>query len=428
MTANNPDQDDYDPSFDESAEDFGYEEESFGDEGFGDEESWDENSEDGGDGTPAEESSAEKPQKKKGGLFNVVLIALAVLGGGAFIYLKVLAPSSGPAQPSTMAEMPVETQQAALPVERPVPVPEAMPEQPVPVASVPEDTLLPAPADIALEAPALVEAPPALMPEPDLTPPAEQQPVEVASAPPMPAPIAAPEPVPEVAIRDNNGFNPGLPSAKDIMIAPPAPEAAAATAGSISADAAKGIEQKLSVLLARLDTFENRITNLESGLHQVSSKISTLESKPAPATDLDGVNKALQALERKISGLEATSATPASAAATVADVTVDTSKIDKPTFVPATPDKSQAQKTVSAADTPKEATAPKPVSVSPQPHVTGWALRSAQPGSAMVVPKAGGDMRTIRVGDSLSGLGRITAIELRGSKWVVQGTQGTLTH
>src|SRR5690606_4369503 len=103
-------------------------------------------------------------------------------------------------------------------------------------------------------------APQAEMPAPVAAP---QQPAEVASTPPMPAPIAAPE----AALRKGAEFNPGLPSARDIMLAPAGaqPENAAAP-GGLSADAAKSIEQKLSVLLARLDTFEGRITNLESGL------------------------------------------------------------------------------------------------------------------------------------------------------------------
>ncbi len=463
MTDNNPDQDDFDPSLEEGAEDFGYEEESFGDEEFSDE-SWDEGFEEGHDEVAADDKY-EQPAKKKGGLFNIILIATAVLGGGAFIYLKVLSPSAGTVpQPTPIAEapaeMPAETQQAAMPAAPLTPDPVA-PVAPPPAPALASDGMLPtlapepmpaltpdaAPAPEEAPAPALAEAPAtdlAPLTPPDTAPvavpdvpvaPAPQQPVEVATAPPMPAPITAPA-APDGSVNADSGFNPGLPSAKDIMLAPasPAPEGTT-QAGGISADAAKGIEQKLSVLLARLDTFEGRITNLESGLHQVSSKISTLESKPAAVVDLEGVNSTLQSLERKVSALEkSASAAPAPALAPAATPTQDVSKIDQPTFVPAAPDVSEpAPKTVTAVDTPKvEAVAPKPV-VKTAPAATAarsvsWVLRSAQPGAAMVVPKAGGDMRTVRVGDNLSGLGRIIAIEQRGSRWVVQGTQGTLTH
>lgn len=443
MTDNNSDQDDFDPSQEEGAEDFGYEEESFGDEEFSDE-PWDENFEEGGD-EAAHDDKHTQTAKKKGGLFNVILIAAAVLGGGAFIYLKVLAPSGGSVPLPTPiaeapAEMPAETQQASvLPPEAPAALSSLTPDPVAPPA--PEPTLAsepapapvleltpePAPTPVPEPTPVLAEAP-----APEIAPiapvvPEPQQPVEVATAPPMPSsPIAAPA-TPEAVTKTDNDFNPGLPSAKDIMLAPTAaPGENAAPAGGISADAAKGIEQKLSVLLARLDTFEGRITNLEAGLHQVSSKISALESKPAAVADLEGVNNTLQALERKVSGLEKTAS---SAPAPEPDV----SKIDKPTFVPAVPEtKEPPPKTVSAIDTPKVETASKPV-VKAEPTATAarnvsWVLRSAQPGAAMVAPKAGGDMRAVRVGDNLSGLGRIIAIEQRGSRWVVQGTQGTLTH
>ncbi len=453
MTNNNPDQEDFDPSLEEGAEDFGYEEESFGDEEFSDE-AWDENFEEASDDTPEDNKYEESP-KKKGGLFNIILIAAAVLGGGAFIYLKVLAPSGGTVpQPTPIAEapaeMPVETQQAAIPAEPPSMPSPLMPDPaasapvtpPAPEPAVASDGLLPtlAPEPVPLAVPevapepVLAEAPaaeivPVTPPEAaPVAPPvvsAPQQPVEVATAPPMPAPIATTD----AAGSPDGGFKSGLPSAKDIMLAPTAPTTeSTAQAGGISAEAAKGIEQKLSVLLARLDTFEGRIANLESGLHQVSSKTSTLESKPAATVDLEGVNKTLQTLERKISDLEKTaSSAPAPTSAP------DVATIDKPTFVPAAPEvNAPVPKAVSTIDTPKVESAPKPV-VKTEPAATSarsvaWVLRSAQPGAAMVVPKAGGDMRTVRVGDTLSGLGRIIAIEQRGSRWVVQGTQGTLTH
>ena len=437
MTDNNADQDDFDPPLEEGAEDFGYEDESFGDEEFSDE-PWEEGFEDEG-GEIAADEQHEQPPKKKGGLFNIILIAAALLGGGAFVYLKVLAPQGSPLpQPAPIVDAPLaapdEARQAALPIEPPpvpsMPAPAAAPDAllptltpdspaaPVPAlapetASAPE--LFPAAEDIAAAAPdGAVQASAA---------PAPQQPVEVTTAPPMPAPIATPE----SAINNDNGFSANLPSVKDIMLTPPAPSGdAAAPAGALSAEVAKGIEQKLSVLLTRLDTLEGRITNLESGLHQVSSKISTPESRPAATPDLENINKALQTLERKVTGLE--KAAP-SAAAGVSDL----SKVEQPTFVPAVPEVSQpVEKTVSAIDAPKaEPSVKSAVKTQQAPtatHSVSWVLRSAQPGAAMVVPKTGGDMRTVRVGDNLSGLGRIIAIEQRGSRWVVQGTQGTLTH
>lgn len=450
MTDNNRDQEEFDPSLEDAGEDFGYEDESFNDEDFN-EESWDDSLEDGGD-EPADEDQQAAAPKKKGGLFNIVLIAAAVLGGGAFIYLKVLAPSSGGSEsaPVPVAEAPIETpaetQQAAAvspapspltpdPVVAPLQAPASdsmlptlapdTPAVPAPAAPPPEDVQV----AVSTEAP-LTETTPAPLATAPV--PAPQQPVEIATAPPMPAPISMAA-SPEATVKSDGDFNSGLPSAKDIMLASPAAtHDAPPEAGVISADAAKSIEQKLSVLLTRLDTFEGRITNLESGLHQLSSKTTTLESK-APAGQED-VKDTLQALAHKIDRLEKEkTAAPAaeSSPAATAPAAPDVSKIDTPTFVPAAPEPVEAPEETSIEKTPKTEVALKPVikAESAAPAAAGvWVLRSAQPGTAMVMSKKDGEMRTVRVGDSLSGLGRITSIEQRGSRWVVQGTQGTLTH
>lgn len=55
-----------------------------------------------------------------------------------------------------------------------------------------------------------------------------------------------------------------------------------------------------------------------------------------------------------------------------------------------------------------------------------WELRAAQPGKAWVSKKGQRDVRPVVVGDSLSGIGRITAISYNGARWSVQGTSGRI--
>ncbi len=428
MTASNPDQDDFDPAFDEAVDDFAYEEEALEEEGaFSEEEGWDENYEEG-DETPADGPS--KPAKKKGGLFNIILIAAAVLGGGGFIYFKVLSPAATPA-PAMVAEAP------------PVPEPvqqvqtQTAPAAPVAVVPAPAETaeaspLLPTP-DMNASVPASVtESAPAPIPAP-VAETALQQPFEVSSAPPMPAPITAPDATVPAA---SDGFNAALPTAKDVMIASPqavsVESVLALPPEGLSAEVLKGIEQKLSVLITRLDTFEGRITNLESGLHQMSSTVASVQSAPAPTVDLSAVNTAIQSLEKKMAEVEAV----ATAGADIQQA----APAEKPVFVPAPAAPVASKEVVTEAPEAKvpEAETPQtqsaPVAVAPKPTpapakaVVTWVLRSAQPGSAMVAPQSGGDMRSVKVGDTLSGLGRIVSIEMEGSRWVVRGTQGSLTH
>lgn len=69
----------------------------------------------------------------------------------------------------------------------------------------------------------------------------------------------------------------------------------------------------------------------------------------------------------------------------------------------------------------------KPVQVSqPKPlqKKRSWILKSAGAGKAILSDKATGDLKTVRIGDSVPGLGRIISISMDHSSWVVKGTSG----
>jgi len=75
----------------------------------------------------------------------------------------------------------------------------------------------------------------------------------------------------------------------------------------------------------------------------------------------------------------------------------------------------------------------KPPRPSPAPQRTAaspveWELRAAQPGKAWVSQSGRQDIRSIEVGDSLPGLGRITAVNYAAGRWIVQGTRGRLVQ
>lgn len=64
----------------------------------------------------------------------------------------------------------------------------------------------------------------------------------------------------------------------------------------------------------------------------------------------------------------------------------------------------------------------------PAPAVRkSWVLRSAKPGVALVSEKGSNEMRTVSVGDTLSGIGKVTAITTDAQgRWVVKGTRGSI--
>ncbi len=77
-------------------------------------------------------------------------------------------------------------------------------------------------------------------------------------------------------------------------------------------------------------------------------------------------------------------------------------------------------------DRPSESAVKKDISKSAEP--VRWVLKSAQPGRAMVSRKGQVDTRVVDVGDSLTGLGQITAIHHENNRWVVRGTKGSISQ
>ncbi len=73
---------------------------------------------------------------------------------------------------------------------------------------------------------------------------------------------------------------------------------------------------------------------------------------------------------------------------------------------------------------PQEKQPVKPVSVSKKS--VQWELRAAQPGKAWVSQKGREDLQPVVVGDTLSGLGRITSISFNNNRWIVSGQNGSI--
>jgi len=95
-----------------------------------------------------------------------------------------------------------------------------------------------------------------------------------------------------------------------------------------------------------------------------------------------------------------------------------------PAVQPVTKKASKPQKTtVTSSSKPRKSTS-KPKA---RP-VKKWVLRSAQPGQAVVAQKGSSDVRTIEVGDRVSGIGRVQSISNSSGLWVVQGTSGKISQ
>jgi len=88
----------------------------------------------------------------------------------------------------------------------------------------------------------------------------------------------------------------------------------------------------------------------------------------------------------------------------------------------------QKSASAKAAPIPRKITTPRtaykaPAKVAPTPK---WELRGASPQEAYVAEVGTQNLRTVSVGDSLNGVGRIQSIGQENGRWVVRGTSGRI--
>ena len=432
MSNNNGDdfEDDLDPA----------ETETFDDEPAGDED-WDEYEDQPEDeNLDDEDDSSEPVAKKKSGAFNKILIAVGVL-----VVVGVIAMQFGKGGAPTPPPMPVT--EAAATTEAPEAAPAGMLDSaaeltkmaeiakqnaqqqaaqqntaatPTPVPGVPE-----AAAPTPTPAPAVPEAAPAVTPK------------EVANVPtpPMPAPMGSPEKVAEISqaapevLDATPAPSPApaakpedsatrMPSAQDMMLktstTPVAPDVTPAPAPTPSGNA------DTAALNMKMDTILSRLTSIEG-------EVSALKQKPDVSADIAELKSAIATLEEKKASAPSaktqSSDSPARAKKAVA--------AEEP--APVLPEEKPAPQILGAPDSGPEInpvaepvakkSSAKPVKVS-----TSWVLKGAQPDQATVAKAGESDSRTVRVGDTLPGIGRITAVEYKDGRWAVIGTQGRINQ
>ncbi|MGH1403879.1 MAG: hypothetical protein ACRBDL_06515 [Alphaproteobacteria bacterium] len=55
-----------------------------------------------------------------------------------------------------------------------------------------------------------------------------------------------------------------------------------------------------------------------------------------------------------------------------------------------------------------------------------WSIRAIQPGRAVIREEKTGEMKSVEIGDTVTGLGRIKSIDKKSGQWVIKGTSGTV--
>jgi TolA-binding protein len=149
-----------------------------------------------------------------------------------------------------------------------------------------------------------------------------------------------------------------------------------------------------------------RLGQLLDRMNAVEAKLADVQ-KQSTAADLQTMQQTLSQISSRLDKLEAQKSTaivvhPSAAAADAAPA--------------AQPAVSPKVKTRAAARPAGKQAAPR------------WVLKSAQPGQAYVSRPGQADMISVHIGDTLQGIGHVTAIDAAGGRWIIHGTQGSISQ
>lgn len=180
----------------------------------------------------------------------------------------------------------------------------------------------------------------------------------------------------------------------------PSPEPAMPVASAANDKTVAALEGKIDTLLSRIDQLESDLSDIKS-------------DKNSSYDEIEQSVSALREDMREIKNRPVVADAPRRAE----------------------PASSVEEREEPAAEKPKpvvKKAAKKPAAPKPAATVASsssrWELRAAQPGRAWVSKPGERDMRGIEVGQSLPGIGTITAINYQNGRWTVYGTQGQINQ
>lgn len=369
-------------------------------------EAWDDLDDDGDamDGTGDDSIQGQKKKSFFMKNFNMIVIVLALVFGAVLFYSQFSAPpspTSGSAMPApdAMADDTAETD--AMPAPSPMDTPDMGQDtgqgdlpMPTPMDSSEDAELTPMPMpETSMPMPMAQDIPPVPAEEAD---PVASMPDMSAPAPEAPMPAEEPEQTMAIEITSTQE-----------------PVTTAAADPALRAD--------MTALQERVESLSSDLqTQMKKTADQMTAMAETLSSlESSLAKRLDAIEKTARDAKKLA---ESRPAAPARAAQPPAE--------DRP--APAPKAAPAAEKQPAPAMPPRDNTAQEPgfsySSGAASRQTVEWELRSAQPGRAVIYGSKTGDTRTVEVGDSLSGIGKILSISVQNGRWVVQGTQGQISR
>lgn len=173
--------------------------------------------------------------------------------------------------------------------------------------------------------------------------------------------------------------------------------------------------QRIDALNARIDTLQKALDQANQQLGQVTNMVAASAS-PSSAPSSKEMQDKIDRLEQQVASLSR--AAPAlSVPATSTDEGISEPK-------PMAPAHTHAHAHKAVHKTPAHKPVVKKVAAPAAPQ---WVLRAATPGQAWVASdETSHDLKPVKVGDELAGIGRVTAIQQQDGNWIVQGSKGKI--
>ncbi len=253
-------------------------------------------------------------------------------------------------------------------------------------------------------------APPLTLQPPPSVPPLSPAVAPVAS-PPLPLP-----PIPSVAPPSVSPPAPIAPVAAQLP--PPAQTAAQASASS-------DLTQRLASFTSHLETLQKQVDKLSGQVGQAAVTAAT-GSSPAESQTLKDIQARLDKIDQQLQVQK--TASPLASGNTSAHVRQAKKPLAAHTYRASKHHRHERahQFVETPQSPPRTGFLTLPESSQPLPS-SSWVLRAAVPGEAWVASSsATRELKPVRVGETLEGVGRVTSIQQKDGAWVVEGTKGTI--
>jgi hypothetical protein len=163
-----------------------------------------------------------------------------------------------------------------------------------------------------------------------------------------------------------------------------------------------------------------RVDNLQKALDQANQQLGQMTNVSPSGPSAKDMQDRIDRLEKQLADMHR----PQSAPTRAASVALSDSEV-----VTVAPAKAAAHKHKTAKPVAHKAKPAKKAHqvAAKESAPSSWILRAAVPGQAWVASDATShDLKQVQVGDTLTGIGRITAIQQQGDQWIVKGSKGSI--